>query len=83
MDPLSQFKVFTVFELPKVFGFNIDFTNSALYMFISILTCMVFLLGIIKVNSKDNRILSLWQFAVDRFYNFIVNIVKENGGEHA
>ena len=44
-SPLTQFEVKPLIELPPVFGHDISFTNSSLYMLIAIAAIVVFVLA--------------------------------------
>ncbi len=78
INPLEQFKVFTIIKLPTVFGYSIDFTNSSLYMLISvILAVFLFLFGI----RKQSIIPGYWQSAVEFVYEFIVSTLESSSGK--
>ncbi|WFW29890.1 MAG: F0F1 ATP synthase subunit A [Wolbachia endosymbiont of Menacanthus eurysternus] len=78
LNPLEQFKIYTLIELPKLLGYNINFTNSSLFMMISILSSVFFLLFGIK---KKSVILEEYlQAAVEYLYDFIISIIENNVG---
>ncbi len=72
LNPLDQFKVYPIIELPKLFGYDISFTNSSLYMVISVMLIIIFLL--IGMKGKSSEI------AVEYVYDFIVSIIENNTG---
>ncbi|WP_339048838.1 MAG: F0F1 ATP synthase subunit A [Wolbachia endosymbiont of Xenopsylla cheopis] len=76
-SPLDQFKILSVVKLPNVFGYNIDFTNSSLYMLISvILAASFFLFGIRKAAIVPGY----WQTAVEFVYEFIASLLEGSSG---
>jgi F-type H+-transporting ATPase subunit a len=72
LNPLDQFKVYPIIELPKLLGHDISFTNSSLYMIISIMLIIMFLL--IGMKGKSSEV------AVEYIYDFVVSIIESNTG---
>ncbi len=72
LNPLDQFKVYPIIELPKLFGYDISFTNSSLYMVISVMLIIIFLL--VGMRGKSSEI------AVEYIYDFVVSIIENNTG---
>ncbi|MDG7056528.1 MAG: F0F1 ATP synthase subunit A [Wolbachia endosymbiont of Meromenopon meropis] len=77
LNPLEQFKIYTILELPKLFGHDINFTNSSLFMMISVTLFIFFLLLGIRRSSIEPEYL---QSAVEYLYNFVVTIIESNTG---
>lgn len=78
INPLDQFKIFTIVKLPNVFEHSIDFTNSSLYMLISvILAASFFLFGI----RKQAVFPGYWQSAVEFIYEFIASLLESSSGK--
>ncbi|MDD9331426.1 MAG: F0F1 ATP synthase subunit A [Wolbachia sp.] len=77
LNPLEQFEVYTIVELPKLFGCDISFTNSSLFMMISVILVTMFLLIGIR---KKSVIPGYLQVAVEYIYDFIISIIENNTG---
>lgn len=77
LNPLDQFKVYTIAELPKLFGYDISFTNSSLFMMISVMLIMIFLICGVR---KGASIPGYFQAAVEYAYDFVVSIIENNAG---
>jgi F-type H+-transporting ATPase subunit a len=78
IDPMHQFTVEKAFGLGplNVGGFDISFTNSALWMVITLVVLWVFMLGGMKRELVPGR----WQAAVEGAVGFINNMVGGNIG---
>lgn len=74
LNPLDQFRVYTLAELPNLFGYDISFTNSSLFMMISVILAAMFLL--IGVRKKSGY----FQASVEYIYEFVVSIIEGNTG---
>lgn len=77
LNPLEQFKVYTIIELPRLFGYDINFTNSSLFMMISVILMMLFLLLGMR---KRSVIPGYSQTAVEYIYDFVISIIENNTG---
>lgn len=83
LNPLEQFKVYTIIELPRLFGYDVSFTNSSFFMMISVILVILFLLFGIK---KGSVIPGYLQAAVEYvlydmyIYDFVVSIIENNTG---
>lgn len=79
-SPLDQFKVEPleiVPGLPRIAGYDIAFTNSALFMVLTVaLSALFFHLGVRRGAMIPGRMQSL----VEIYYEFIGNMVRENIG---
>lgn len=76
-SPLEQFEVKTLVEFPPIAGYNIDFTNSSLFMVVAVLVAALFFhVGIRRGALVPSR----WQSMVEIYYEFIGNMVRENIG---
>ena len=72
-DPMHQFKVSKLLDL-NVGGYDISFTNSALFMVIGVLLVIGFLaFATSKMGTIPNRVQSLAEI----WYSFIAGIVKD------
>lgn len=75
--PLSQFEVKKIFDL-NLFGFDISFTNSALYMVLATFGIIAFMLF---ATRKKSLVPSRLQVAAEGLYNFVLNMVESSIGE--
>ncbi|MDB5714233.1 MAG: synthase subunit [Sphingomonadales bacterium] len=77
IDPMHQFLVEPMFG-PRlvVGGYDISFTNSALFMFVVLAVLWVFMLGGMKRQLVPGR----WQAAVEASIGFIDNMMAANIG---
>jgi len=79
VDPMHQFTIEPMFGSAnwELAGYNIAFTNSALWMLISAVALWVFMLGGMKRELVPGR----WQMAVEGFTNFIDDMLAANVGK--
>lgn len=77
-SPLDQFRIQPLAELPPLFGqYNIDFTNSALFMVLATAVTILFMtLGMRGRALVPGR----WQSLVELSYSFIATTVRDNVG---
>lgn len=78
VDPMHQFSIHPMFGTDgwEIAGYNIAFTNSALWMVIAALTLLVFVAGGMKRELVPGR----WQMAVETFTGFIDSMLASNIG---
>jgi F-type H+-transporting ATPase subunit a len=76
IDPMHQFRVEPLLDL-KLHGYDISFTNSALFMVIVLVALWVFMLGGMKRALVPGR----WQAAVEGITGFISNMMEANIGK--
>ena len=76
-DPIHQFKIKELIPL-EIFETNISYTNSSLFMSLSIIFITLLLLLSIKNKSL---IPSRFQSISEIFYEFIANMVSDNIGD--
>ena len=76
-DPIHQFKIKELIPL-EIFETNISYTNSSLFMSLSIIFITLLLLLSIKNKSL---IPSRLQSISEIFYEFISNMVSDNIGD--
>jgi F-type H+-transporting ATPase subunit a len=79
IDPMHQFAIEPLFGTDHlaIGGFNIAFTNSALWMVITVVVLWVFMLGGLKRELVPGR----WQAAVESMTGFIAKLTDENIGK--
>jgi len=78
-DPMEQFKIKSIFDLPEIAGHDISFTNSSLWMVISTVAILVFFALTAKGKLIPGRLQSLGEMS----YEFIANMVKDTTGPEA
>ncbi len=78
VDPMHQFSIEPLFGTDhwSIAGYNIAFTNSALWMALTTLALLVFVAGGMKRQLVPTR----WQMAVESFTGFIDNLLAANIG---
>jgi F-type H+-transporting ATPase subunit a len=78
VDPMHQFTIEPLFGTGhwEIAGYNIAFTNSALWMALTTLALLVFVAGGLKRELVPGR----WQMAVEGFTGFIDNLLAANIG---
>jgi len=76
-NPLAQFEVKKIFDL-ELFGYDISFTNSALYMVIATFSVIAFMLF---ATRKKSLVPSKLQVIAESAYNFIYEIIRGTIGE--
>ena len=78
VDPMKQFQIEPLFgsESWELAGFNIAFTNSALWMLIATVLLALFVWG----GTRGQVIPGRWQAAVEGFTGFIENMLEANIG---
>ncbi len=78
-SPLAQFEIKTLIPL-QVAGYDISFTNSALFMAITVAAIMFFMtVGMRKGALVPGR----WQLCVEMCYEFIANMLHDTAGRDA
>jgi F-type H+-transporting ATPase subunit a len=77
-SPLDQFRIKTLVQMPEVAGYNVDFTNSAFAMVMSVILAYGFLMF-----GMRNRALvpTRFQALVEMTYEAISNTLRDNVGE--
>lgn len=79
VDPMHQFTIEPLFGSQgwEIAGFNISFTNSAMWMVITGVALWLFMLGGMKRQLVPGR----WQMAVEFFTGFIDSLLEANVGK--
>ena len=79
IDPMHQFAIEPMFGTDQwsIAGHNIAFTNSALWMVITVVVLWIFMLGGMKRELVPGR----WQAAVESMTGFIAKLTDENIGK--
>ncbi len=76
VDPMKQFQIEPLLDL-NLGGFNLAFTNSALWMAITTVLLFVFVAGGMKRELVPGR----WQMMVETFTGFIDDMLEANVGK--
>jgi F-type H+-transporting ATPase subunit a len=75
-SPLAQFEIKTLVPI-EMFGVDASFTNSSLFMVLTVITVSLFLIGGMR---RSAMIPGRWQSMAELSYVFIANMVKDNVG---
>lgn len=80
-DPMEQFKIKEVFDLPKleIFGYDVSFTNTSLWMVLTVVALVIFFSLTLKKQLVPGRMQSLGEMS----YEFIAGMVKDTTGPEA
>jgi len=77
IDPMHQFLIEPLFGQDwAIAGHNVAFTNSAMWMVVTLVAMLVFMVGGMKRELVPGR----WQAAVESFTGFISNMMATNVG---
>lgn len=76
IDPMHQFEVQPIFDGFTLFGQQISFTNSALWMFVVLGLLYVFMMGGMRRELVPGR----WQIMVEGVVGFVDNIITTSIG---
>ena len=77
-DPMHQFVVQPVLELPTLFGIDLTITNSALFM---IATTLVTSFGLILLTGRGAMVPTRSQSIAEILYGFVADMVRSIMGE--
>lgn len=73
--PIEQFRIHPIIKLPTLFNINIDFTNSSLFMFLSIfLVISLLIISTYKCDFIPNK----KQALAEMIYNFTEKMITNN-----
>lgn len=75
-SPLEQFEIVTLFPM-SFFSLNFSVTNSTLFMFLSIFSCLFW----VSLSFHKNLLIpSYWQLLKENFYTMTSGLVRDNLG---
>lgn len=78
VDPMHQFEVHSIYDLPPVAGIDPSFTNSSLWMMIAIsLASFLFILSARKPSLVPGRLQSFGELT----YEFVADMIRDNTGK--
>lgn len=75
-SPLDQFKIAPFADI-EIAGIDVSFTNSALWMVLSVLALSVFLIG---GTRRAQLVPGRWQVMVEMAYDLVAGMVRDNVG---
>lgn len=78
-DPMEQFQIKKIFDLPTVGGIDTSFTNSSLYMVVAVVGVIGFLILTLRGRMVPTRMQSMGELS----YEFIANMVRDTVGPEA
>ena len=77
MDPIHQFEIKNLFTLGRIFGYEIAFTNSALFMLIALALIAALMLG---ATSARALVPGRLQSAAEMSYEFVATTLRSTAG---
>lgn len=78
VDPMHQFEVHAIYELPPVAGIDVSFTNSSLWMMIAVTAAsLLFIFSARKPTLVPSRLQSFGELT----YEFVANMIRDNAGK--
>ena len=77
LDPMHQFEVYPIVELPAVAGIDTSFTNSSLWMVLAVGLIGTFMLA---ASSRSALVPGRLQLLGEMAYKFIADMIQENIG---
>ena len=77
LDPMHQFEVHPIIELPSVAGIDTSFTNSSLWMVLAVGLVGTFMLA---ASSRSALVPGRLQLMGEMAYKFIADMIQENIG---
>ncbi len=79
-NPITQFEISPIFSFEPVLGYNFSFTNSSLFMVLSVLGVWLFFTLAMRARAT---VPGRWQSLAEVTYQFVDGIVEENAGTKA
>jgi F-type H+-transporting ATPase subunit a len=77
-DPIHQFEIHDLLPLVKIGAREISLTNSAIYMIVSVVLIVAFMIG---ATSGRRLVPTRWQALAEVTYEFVANMVRNSAGE--
>ena len=77
MDPIHQFEIKNLFPIAHIGGYEIAFTNSALFMLISVLLIALLMLG---ATSSRALVPGRLQAVAEMSYEFVSTTLRSTAG---
>ena len=79
-NPMSQFNVYKIRPEIKIGGIDLSFTNSSLFMLVSLVLISIFLT---LSTNKKSIVPGKLQLMSELFYNFIAKMISDTAGSKA
>ena len=79
-NPMSQFNVYKIGPEIKIGGIDLSFTNSSLFMLVSLVLISIFLT---LSTNKKSIVPGKLQLMSELFYNFIAKMISDTAGSKA
>ncbi|MDA0781678.1 MAG: F0F1 ATP synthase subunit A [Rickettsiales bacterium] len=76
-SPLEQFKIKYYTDVPEIFGANLNFSNSSMFMVFVITAVSLFLILSMK---RRELVPGRWQSMAELSYELVANMIKDNVG---
>ena len=77
IDPMHQFEISPIVELPTIAGVDTSFTNSSLWMVMAVGLASLLM---VAASRRTAIVPGRLQLLGEMFYSFVANMVKENAG---
>jgi F-type H+-transporting ATPase subunit a len=77
LNPLKQFEIKPLIELPHIGGIDFSYTNSALFMTLAVVLATAF---VVLSTRRAALVPGRWQSMAELSYEFIANMIEENAG---
>jgi F-type H+-transporting ATPase subunit a len=77
LNPLKQFEIKPLIELPHIGGIDFSYTNSAFFMTLAVMLATAF---IVLSTRRAALVPGRWQSMAELSYEFIANMIEENAG---
>src|SRR4029077_3948808 len=77
-DPIHQFEIHNIVPITKIGGVEIHFTNSALFMVITVAITALLLLG---TTGSRRLVPTRMQSLAEMSYEFVANTLRSTAGE--
>jgi F-type H+-transporting ATPase subunit a len=77
LDPMHQFEVHPIVELPQIGGVDVSFTNASLWMALAVGSISLLM---IAASRPTNLVPGRLQLLGEMAYSFVANMIKENIG---
>lgn len=77
IDPMHQFEVHPIVELPSIAGIDTSFTNSSLWMVLAVGLASLFM---VFASRRTAIVPGRMQLMGEMAYGFVANMIKDNVG---
>ena len=77
LNPLNQFEIKPLIQLPHIGGIDFSYTNSAFFMTLAVVLATAF---VVLSTRRAALVPGRWQSMAELSYEFIANMIEENAG---